>query len=108
MINFQIRYDEAIARWQYQDREGHWSKPMRLGQLTAALQSELVSLEEAKAKPSGTPATNPATYTRSPGVAAMMEAVEYEIRAGRVVPRKISSNRHQAQVEELARLLELD
>jgi len=109
MINFQIRYDEALARWQYQTRQGTWSRPLRLHKLAEALQAELVSFEEQAEKPStaGHPATNPRTYTRSPLV-DLQEQVYAEIAAGRVVVRKLSPNRTQAQVEELARLLDLD
>lgn len=109
MIPFSVRYDETLARWQYQDRSGSWSCPMRLGKLMQALQAELVSFEEQAERPraSGHPATNPKTYTRSP-IRDLQEQVYAEIASGKVVVRKLSTNRHQAQVDELARLLGID
>lgn len=107
MINFQIRYDESLARWQYQDRKGHWSRPMRLAKLQQALQAELCTFEEQPTATRTHPDTAPATYRRSP-VRDLAEQVEYEIRAGKVVPRKLPQGKFAAQVAELSHLLGLD
>ena len=114
MINFQVRFDETIGRWQFQHRDGHWSVPSRMPKLIALLQSELTSFEEASvAKTASHPSTNPKTYNRSP-LTEFQEEIAWMIKEGKVVkcpPAKGSpklTRDEASQAAELLALLELD
>lgn len=84
MIDFRIRFDEALGKWQMESRAGSWSKPVRMPKLVQMLQQELTSFEEQEKKvvqPS--PATRPSTYNRSP-VRELEDQIAWAIRDGKV------------------------
>lgn len=102
MINFETRYDEHTARWQFRLRgASEWSAPMRLPKMAQALHAEVAEPEpEVEAKRWSKPIDH-SVRGRSPRAEAAKTL--YEIKGGKV--QRIASSAKERNEQQMAELL---
>lgn len=100
MINFEIRYDEGSAKWQFRAPSGQWSEAMPLAKLGETLHSEVKSPPEREQRWS-----KPIDH-RGKGNARVAEAQRlWEVRGGKV--QRIASSAAERQAEAVSAILAL-